>query len=248
MKYKKKRTYKRKSYGKKKKISKNLRKAVKSIVKSNIETKEFLKEDMNFNINDEVVYALNPMYNITQGTDDFQRIGNKIRLQRIVMKAMLSNGSNTLANNTLPGHVIVWFVRAPMKVSNFVVTGNFNIVGFPEREILFDNTYILDNIPPHFLNENRKRGVVVMMKRKYHFAPQLNTSTNIATLAAPTHKTLTWSINMKNIPFQYEEDNTGFQTKYNYYFLVSGFLQNTGTVNPTVQNLRFQYQTFFKDA
>lgn len=243
---KRKRSYRRKSYARKKaKVSPTLRRAVKSIVKSNIETKEFVANDSNVNVNEDTILCYNPLYPVVQGSGDYQRIGNRIRLQKIVMTGIMSNGSNAAANNPQPGHLCVWFIRTPtMQVAN-TLTGNFNTLSTTNEELMFDNSTASLPIPSIMLHPNRKRGVQVLMKRVYHWTPVLTVGSG---LAAPTSKTFIWTINLKNSPFLFEENNTGFQTKYNYYFLVSGFIQNPGTLNPTVQNIRWECRTYFKDA
>lgn len=244
-------TYRRKkSYGKRRKISPKLRKAVKSIVKSNIETKEFVKEDMNFNINGDNIYSLNPLYNIGIGVTESERIGNKIRLQRIVLKGILSNGANAAVDRTQPGHIIVWFVRTNQnKIANTLITGNFTAINTGAAEVFFDNG-VTAFAPPIMLKENRKRGVVVMKKKIFYFKPILNTTlaAGVTPAAAPTSQPFVMNINMKNVPFLFEENNSGFQTKYNYYFLVSGFMQNASAINSVYHNMRFEYRTYFKDG
>lgn len=227
---------------KKARVSKTLKAAVKRIVKSNIETKEFVIGNYNQNFIWDTCYVLNPLYNLSNGSADYQRLGNRIRLQRIEFRGIVSNGSTPAAYSFFPGFCYLWFLRAPVVQVGSLLAGFTNISSTAAHDILFDTP---TGGPVNFLKVNRKRGTQVLGFKKIFFTPNSGPST---AGSYPTTKPFQMFINMKNSPFEFEEGNTGFQTKYNYYFVCQSFTQNQTTPLAVSVNLRYDCRIFFKDA
>lgn len=232
---------KKKIYARKKKVSSNLRKAIKSVVKKQIETKEYDITDGNFNLPQNDCYILNPLYNLGYGTAFNNRIGTKINIQRIEIRGIVSNGTVTALNSFYPGFCYIWFFRAPV-IQVGSVFNNWSLISATNFGILFDTAV---STPCNMLRINKQRGVQLLGMKRIYWTPNSGPST---AGAFATSKPFSMAVNMKNHSFDFEEANTGFQTKWNYYFVAQSFTQNAATSVETSCNLRWNAKIWYKDA
>jgi len=246
---KRKRVYK-KSSRKKARLSKGLRAAVKSIVKRNIETKEYAVGKYEQNLLQNNSYYLNPLFFVTQGASDEQRVGDRCNLQRIEIRGTVKNTTNTTASSVYPFWIYFWFVRVTLRAAGSVLGGMSQLTTADQSTVFDTTTTGTYYDPPQYLRLNRKNGTKLMGFKRMFFQPILLTATTGTTGGAfGVGRPFQLAINMKNVPFQFEEDNSGFQTKYNYYLICKP--HNIGPITngvDTACRIEFDYRVFFKDA
>lgn len=200
--------YKRKSYKrryvkrnkstKKAKLSLPMRKAVKSIVRGNIETKQYWTSDRNTNgflignITNPfdtsppgTVVVQAPLRNIVQGTQDDQRVGDQINLGTITLTAQIT----TLSVDTVQVRAIMYRITKP------AFTGS---TGAEPYNNLFKNQ--TNNA---MINEPDREKITVLAHKRFTIQPTNGQTGNTTTNYKYTRLTL--SHNFKYSKYQYED-------------------------------------------
>jgi len=199
-KYTPRRRYKRKTYAKRTaKVSKPMRKAVKKVIRSQMETKICYTNDgavptMVFSQNEP--YTVNLLSSILQGTSSVTRVGDKINVQYITFSTNLY---------AVPVSTIYWnvylFRSSEYRNATPGFSTNISYSGFFKN--ITNNSNI--DIPDH-------EKVTVLKHRTYKMEPSND--------GGQQNRKAIISFNMKGAGYQYDSENGNIGKNGNLYVLV----------------------------
>lgn len=216
----------RKTY-RKKAVGKGLKKAITKVVKkqlrASVELKQFKNDNQIINLFHGASKAYNFLSPIIQGTNEYNRIGNRIKLRSIIIKGVYDNQTAGLPTIDNSISLYMWLLQVPRVRDTFTVLGSaqaYNTSSGTDA-IMFNLTYAGED--NNQLTVNKENGVKVLASKK------LRLKTNIT--GSLMHKEYVFYHNFKGTNFEYIDSDV-FQSKFNYYWVLRGY-QPGGTYNVT---------------
>jgi len=244
--------YSSRRYGKAK-IGKPLKRAIQAMISKDAETKYVINSSNYTSYNAQVngSEALRIMPQISNGTGGNQKIGNKIQLQKLSLRGVLSMQLNqTTANNTRFG-VRLTMLRLKKfddwQAANTDLATNFNKL-LEGTLIGMDGSVVAYNTPL-----NLDYCTKIFDKKIYMTLPAVASGSQVQD--APTHscKLLNFTIPFSKRVLNYDENNSSTEpVDYPYFMLISYCkLDGTGAAPAAGESLlQFQYtiKAEFEDA